>query len=79
MRTFAGNEQDLFFLSVLAHTSRLLFEGELDLLLLATPLLQKIICICKQRLEAGGEIKQEALAWISAGYTGPLRLSHQTS
>lgn len=79
MRTFAGNEQDLFFLSVLAHTSRLLFEGELDLLLLATPLLQKIICICKQRPEAGGEIKQEALAWISPGYTGPLRLSHQTS
>lgn len=54
MRTFAGNEQDLFFLSVLAHTSRLLFEGELDLLLLASPLLQKIICICKQRPEAGG-------------------------
>lgn len=61
MRTFAGNEQDLFFLSVLAHTSRLLFEGELDLLLLATPLLQTIICICKQRPEAGGGDKTTSL------------------
>lgn len=56
MRTFAGNEQDLSFLSILAHTSRLLFEGELDLLLLATPLLQKksSVFVNKDRRQGGG-------------------------